>query len=471
MTKMDKPKTISELTTALKAKKISVTEVISDYLAKIEKRNGELNAFLTVAAEEAKEKAKEADATITKDPDIFTKKPLFGIPVGHKDLFLTKGIRTTAASKVLENYVPQYSGTVVKKLEAAGAITLGKLNCDAWAHGASGENSDFGPTKNPHNPEYVPGGSSSGSAAAVAADLLPFATGTDTGGSVREPASFCGVVGLKPSYGRVSRYGIVAMASSLDSIGHLTRDVYDAARVLEITAGKDPFDANTVDLPVPQYAKLLDQPLPKNFKVGIAREYLAGLTDKDVLASLETAKKTLAKMGVELVEITLPHTKYGVAVYYIVQSAEVSSNLARYDGIRYGHERVSFGDEAIRRIMIGTYTLSAGYYDAYYLKAMKVRTLIRQDFDQAFEQVDAILSPTSPTPAFKLGQNANDPLSMYLADVYTVNANLTGLPGIALPTGKNNENLPLGIQFLTAQYTEDKLLNLAYQFEKTFHGK
>ena len=468
---MDQPKTIHELTTDLAAKKISVTEVVPDYLTKIDQRNGELNAFLTVAATQAKAKAKEADAVIARDPDIFAKQPLFGIPVGHKDLFLTRGLRTTAGSKVLENYIPQYSSTVVKKLEAAGAITLGKLNCDAWAHGASGENSDFGPTKNPHNLDYVPGGSSSGSAAAVAADLLPFATGTDTGGSIRQPANFCGVVGLKPSYGRVSRYGIVAMASSLDSIGHLTHDVYDAAAVLEITAGKDPYDASTTDLPVPTYTKLLDQPLPKKFKIGIAREYLEGLTDKDVLSSLEAAKAILARMGVEVIEISLPHTKYGIAVYYIVQPSEVSSNLARYDGIRYGNARASFGDEAKRRIMIGTYTLSAGYYDAYYLKAMKVRTLIRQDFDQAFGEVDALLSPTSPTPAFKLGQNSNDPLAMYLADVYTATANLAGLPGIALPTGKNKNNLPLGIQFLTAQYTEDKLLNLAYHFEKTLHGK
>ena len=471
MTKMDQPKTIHELTTDLAAKKISVTEVVADYLTKIDQRNGELNAFLTVAATQAKAKAKEADAVIARDPDIFAKQPLFGIPVGHKDLFLTRGLRTTAGSKVLENYIPQYSSTVVKKLEAAGAITLGKLNCDAWAHGASGENSDFGPTRNPHNLDYVPGGSSSGSAAAVAADLLPFATGTDTGGSIRQPANFCGVVGLKPSYGRVSRYGIVAMASSLDSIGHLTHDVYDAAAVLEITAGKDPCDASTTDLPVSTYTKLLDQPLPKKFKVGIAREYLEGLTDQDVLSSLEVAKAILAKMGVEVIEISLPHTKYGIAVYYIVQPSEVSSNLARYDGLRYGNARASFGDEAKRRIMIGTYTLSAGYYDAYYLKAMKVRTLIRQDFDQAFGEVDALLSPTSPTPAFKLGQNSNDPLAMYLADVYTATANLAGLPGIALPTGKNKNNLPLGIQFLTAQYTEDKLLNLAYHFEKTLSGK
>ena len=471
MTKMDQPKTIHELTTDLASKKISVTEVVADYLTKIDQRNGELNAFLTVAATQAKAKAKEADAVIAHDPDIFTKKPFFGIPVGHKDIFLTRGLKTTAGSKVLANYIPQYSSTVVKKLEAAGAITLGKLNCDAWAHGASGENSDFGPTKNPHNLDYVPGGSSSGSAAAVAADLLPFATGTDTGGSIRQPANFCGVVGLKPSYGRVSRYGIVAMASSLDSIGHLTHDVYDAAAVLEITAGKDPYDASTTDLPVPTYTKLLDQPLPKKFKIGIAREYLEGLTDKDVLSSLEAAKAILARMGVEVIEISLPHTKYGIAVYYIVQPSEVSSNLARYDGIRYGNARASFGDEAKRRIMIGTYTLSAGYYDAYYLKAMQVRTLIRQDFDQAFGEVDALLSPTSPTPAFKLGQNTADPLAMYLADVYTVSANLAGLPGIALPTGKNKNNLPLGIQFLTAQYTEDKLLNLAYHFEKTLSGK
>lgn len=471
MTKIDQPKTISQLTADLKSKKLSVFELVGSYLAKIEKQNGQLNAFLTVAGQAALAKAKAADEQFAHDPDIFSKKPLFGIPVGHKDLFLTKDLRTTAASRVLENYLPQYSATVVDRLEDAGAITLGKLNCDAWAHGASGENSDFGPTKNPHNSDHVSGGSSSGSAAAVAADLLPLATGTDTGGSIREPASFCGVVGFKPSYGRVSRYGIIAMASSFDSIGHLTHDVYDAAKVLEITAGADPHDATTSSAAVPAYTKLLDQPLPKNFKVGIAREHLSGLTDKDVLSSLETAKAVLKKMGVELVEISLPHTKYGIAVYYIIQPAEVSSNLARYDGLRFGKNRSAFGDEAKRRIIIGTYTLSAGYYDAYYLKAMQVRTLIRQDFAKAFGQVDALLSPTAPTPAFKLGQNTADPLAMYLADVYTVGANLAGLPGIALPTGRNAKNLPLGIQFLTAQYSEDKLLNLAYQFEKTLHGK
>jgi aspartyl-tRNA(Asn)/glutamyl-tRNA(Gln) amidotransferase subunit A len=462
---MTKNTTIRQIKSDLATKKYSVSELINSYLEKIKSQNPNLNAFITVSEREAKEKAVLADKEISNNPDILNQKPLFGIPVAHKDIFLTRDLKTTAGSKLLENFIPQYSGTVVKKLETAGAITLGKLNCDAWAHGASGENSNFGPTKNPYDLSRVSGGSSSGSAAAVAGNLTPFATATDTGGSIRQPANFCGVVGLKPTYGRVSRYGVIAMASSLDSIGHVTQDVYDSALILETTAGHDPHDANTPNIPVPRYTQKIEERLPK-LKIGIPKEYLDDLTDPDVINSLEIAKKTLQNMGIDIIDISLPHTKYSIAVYYIIQPAEVSSNLARFDGLRFGHERQIFGNEAKRRIMIGTYTLSAGYYDAYYLQALKVRHLIKNDFDHAFESVDAILAPVSPTPAFKIGEKALNPLSMYLADIFTASANLAGLPGIALPTGFSKNNLPLGIQFLSKSFSEEKLLHLAYQFEQ-----
>jgi len=466
---MTKNKTISQITTELACKKYSVTELIKEYLDRIKSENPKLNAFITITEKEALQEAQEADKTLSQNPNIFLEKPLLGVPLAHKDLFLTKNIKTTAGSRLLENYLPQYSATVVKKLSKAGAISLGKLNCDAWAHGASGENSDFGPTINPADPTRVSGGSSSGSAAAVAADLVTFATGTDTGGSTRQPACFCGVIGLKPTYGRVSRSGIVAMASSLDSIGHLTQNVYDSALVLETTAGPDPYDATSSNLKVEEYTKLLKKPVEK-LKIGIIKEYQDGLTDHDVAGSFALAKSTLEKMNCQIKEISLPHTKYSVATYYIIMPAEVSSNLARYDGLRYGHTRDLFGDEAKRRIMIGTYTLSSGYYDAYYLRAMKVRQLIKADFSQAFADVDIILSPVAPTPAFKLGEKTNDPLSMYLSDIYTVTANLAGIPGIAIPTGKNSSNLPLGVQFLANHFQEAKLFNLAYQFEQHLHA-
>ena len=463
-------KTILDIQSALIHKKTSILETVSSYLKKIEKENPKLNAFLTITGESALKLAAKQDKELAKNPDIFAQKPLFGVPTAYKDLFLTKGIRTTAGSKVLENYLPQYSATVVEKLEGSGAISLGKLNCDAWAHGASGENSQFGPTRNPEAPDYVPGGSSSGTACAVAAGLVPFAIGTDTGGSIRQPANFCGVVGTKPTYGRVSRYGVIAMASSLDSMGHITNNVSDAAKVLEITAGHDPYDSTSAGLPVPKYSANLEKKLGK-IKVGIAKEYLDGLTHPDVTSSFEKAKSVLLSMGVELVEISLPHTKYGIPVYYVIQPAEVSSNLSRYDGIRYGKNRSHFGDEAKRRIIIGTYTLSAGYYDAYYVKAMKIRTLIKQDFTDCFKTVDAILSPVSPFPAFKIGEKVGDPLAMYLADVYTATINLAGLPAIALPNGKNSEGLPLGIQLISGQFTEERLFPVAYQFEKILHGQ
>ncbi|MGB9706959.1 MAG: Asp-tRNA(Asn)/Glu-tRNA(Gln) amidotransferase subunit GatA, partial [Microgenomates group bacterium] len=395
--------------------------------------------------------------------EIEEKLPLFGIPIGVKDLFCTKGIRTTAGSKVLENYTPVYDATVVRKLKEAGAIIIGKTNLDAWAHGSSGENSDFGPTKNPYDEKRVPGGSSSGSAVATATGMALAATGTDTGGSIRLPAAFCGVVGLKPTYGRVSRFGVIAMASSLDSIGHFTKNVEDSAIILNVTAGKDPLDATTSPIAVPNYLKNLKKGI-RGIKIGVPKQYFIRGMDKEVEKNILRAIKKLEKLGAKIINISLPHTKYALAVYYIIQPSEVSSNLARYDGIRYGLGREKFGDEAKRRIMLGTYTLSAGYYEAYYLKAMKVRTLIRKDFEEAFKKVKAIVAPVSPTLPFKFGEKTADPLKMYLSDIFTIPANLAGLPGLSLPIGFA-DNLPVGMQILGPQFSEDLLFQIGWAYE------
>lgn len=452
--------TLAQAKKDLKEKKYSSTELTHAYLKQIKKHNSKLNAFLTITEKEAIKMASEADAKRAQGDNL----PLLGIPVALKDIFLTKGIRTTASSKVLENYIPEYDATAVKKLKDAGAVILGKLNCDAWAHGSSGENSDFNPAKNPWDIAYTPGGSSSGSGASVAADMCLMATGSDTGGSIRLPASFCNVVGLKPTYGRVSRYGIVSMASSLDSIGHLTKTVEDNAIVLNVTAGTDKNDATTPAVAVKDYTKDLQKGV-KGLKIGIPKEYFIDGIDPQVKAATEKALQSLEKQGAILVDISLPHTKYAVAVYYIIQPAEVSSNLARYDGIRYGNDRSLFGDEAKRRIMLGTFALSAGYYDAYYNKAMQVRTLLRQDFEKAFEQVDVIITPVSPTPPFKLGEKANDPLSMYLSDVMTITINLTGNPGLAVPTGFI-DGLPTGMQIMGPHFSEDLLYQVGHAYEQ-----
>lgn len=452
--------TIKSVRKALDKKEFSAVELTKTYLERIKTHDKELNSFITVCEEEALGAAEKADAEISKG----TKKPLLGIPIALKDMYLTKGIKTTAASKVLENYIPQYDATAVKKLKDAGAIILGKLNHDAWAHGASGENSDFGPTKNPWNTEYVPGGSSSGSATALAADLALMATGTDTGGSIRLPASFNNLVGLKPTYGRVSRYGIVAMASSLDTVGHLTKTVEDSAIVLNVTAGQDKMDATTPAHEVPDYLSSIEGGV-KGLKIGVPKEYMEEGIDAEVKEKTQEAIKKLEELGAEIIEISLPHTQYANACYYIVVPAEISSNLARYDGIRYGNGREVFGDEAKRRIMLGTYTLSAGYYDAYYKKAMKVRTLLKKDFDDAFSKVDAIVAPVSPTPPWKLGEKVNDPLKMYLSDIYTVTANLVGVPGLALPAGFIN-NLPIGIQVFGPHFSEELLFRIGAAYEQ-----
>ena len=456
--------TIKEAQEGLRAKKFSSLELVKSCLGRIKKLDSKINAFITVCEKEALEGAKKADEIISHQSSVVSHQSLLGIPIAVKDIFCTKGIKTTAGSKVLEDYIPAYDSTVVKRLRNAGAIILGKTNMDAWAHGSSGENSDFGSTKNPWNLKFVPGGSSSGSAAALAADMALLATGTDTGGSIRLPASFCSLVGLKPTYGRVSRYGIIAMASSLDSIGHFTKNITDSAIILNITAGQDSYDATTPRAPVPDYTKNLKKGI-KGLKIGIPKEYfIKGLNSK-MEKRIKEAIKKLERIGARLVNISLPYTEYALAVYYIVQPSEVSSNLARYDGIRFGFSRDRFGDEARRRIMLGTYALSAGYYEAYYLKAMQVRSLIKKDFDEAFKKVDVLMAPVSPTLPFKLGEKVNDPLQMYLSDIFTVTANLAGIPGLAVPAGFI-DGLPVGIQILGPQFSEELLFQVGYAYEQ-----
>ncbi len=455
--------TIKKALNGLRKKEFSSEELVKECLEEI-KKNKELNAFITVCEKEALEQAKRADKLFSNSAiEQLNNYPLLGIPIALKDIFLTKGIKTTAGSKVLSDYIPQYDSTVVKKLKDAGAVIIGKTNCDAWAHGSSGENSDFGPTKNSWNIKYVPGGSSSGSAVSVASNMCLAATGTDTGGSIRLPASFCDVVGLKPTYGRVSRYGIVAMASSLDSIGHFTKTVEDSAILLNVTAGKDEFDATTPGVDARNYTKNLSIGV-KGIKIGVPKEYFIGGLDKRIKESIEKILKLYGNNGAEIINISLPHTEYAIACYYVIQPSEVSSNLARYDGIRFGNDRSHFGDEAKRRIMLGTFTLSAGYYDAYYKKAMRVRTLIKKDFEDAFKKVDAIIAPVSPTLPWKIGEKINDPLLMYLSDVLTVPANLAGIPGLSIPIGFV-DGLPVGMQILGPHFSEELLFQLGHFYE------
>ncbi len=451
--------TIAKAREMLRNKDLTSLELTQLCLQNIKEKDKDLNGFLTVAEEDALKQVKAADDLIAAGQDL----PLLGIPIAVKDIFLTKGLRTTAGSLVLDDYIPQYDSTVVRKLKDAGAVIVGKTNLDAWAHGSSGENSQFGPTKNPYNKEYVPGGSSSGSSVAVATEMALGATGTDTGGSIRLPASFTNTVGLKPTYGRVSRYGIIAMASSLDSIGHFTKTVEDSAILLNVTAGKDPMDSATPGNEVPDYTKNLNQDI-KGLKIGFVGNWLKG-ADLKVKENFESSLKILENLGTELVNIDLPMTDYGIATYYILQPAEVSSNLARFDGIRFGNYRSKFGEEAKRRIMLGTFTLSHGYYDAYYKKAMKVRTLIVKDFEKAFESVSAIVAPVSPTPPWKIGEKTQDPLSMYLSDAYTVTVNIAGIPGISVPSGFI-DGLPTGIQFIGPNFSEDLLFQIGHNFER-----
>jgi len=451
--------TIKDARAKLDEKEISSVELTKNYLENIKKQNEDLNAFLTVTEDEALKNAVTADQRIANGEST----PMLGIPIALKDLFQTKGIKTTAGSKVLENYMAQYDGTVVKKLKEAGAVLLGKTNLDAWAHGSSGENSDFGPTKNPYNTDFVPGGSSSGSPVAVASEMALAASGTDTGGSIRLPASFCNVVGLKPTYGRVSRYGVIAMASSLDSIGHFTKTVEDNAMYLQITAGHDKMDATTPPVEVPNYTRNIKAGV-KGLKIGVPKEYFIEGLDSKVKDRIEKTLKWYEDEGAEIINISLPHTSYAIEVYYIIQTAEVSSNLARYTGIRYGQDRSYFSDEAKRRIMLGTYVLSAGYYDAFYKKAMQVRTLLKNAFEEAFQKTDVMITPASPTLPWKLGAKTDDPLAMYLSDIFTVHANLVGVPGLSVPIGFI-DSLPVGMQILGPHFSEAKLFQVGYAYE------
>ena len=456
---------IQQAVKQLKEKTLSCLELTENFLKTIETKDKKINAFLTVSGQQARSQAKMVDKKISQQGGkAFDHQPLLGIPLALKDIFSTKDIKTTAGSKVLENYLPPFDATVVAKLKTAGAIILGKTNLDAWAHGSSGENSDFGPTKNPHDLTLVAGGSSSGSAAAVAADFALGAMGTDTGGSIRLPASFCGVVGLKPTYGRVSRYGIISMASSLDSIGHFTKTVADSALMLKITAGKDNLDATSLNQPVTDYSKNLKRSGTK-MTIGLPKEFFGSGVDKKIAEVVMKKAKALQKQGFRLKEVSLPLTQYALPVYYIIQPAEVSSNLARFDGIRFGNDRTFFGPEAKRRIMLGTYILSAGYYDAYYLKAMKVRTLICQQFEEIFKQVDILLGPVSPSLPFKLGEKVDNPLAMYLSDILTVPVNLAGLPALSVPIDKVN-NLPVGAQLIGPQLAEERLFQVGTVMEE-----
>lgn len=451
---------IKEAREGLTSRKFSSVELVSDCLKRIKELNPVLNAYLTVCDKEAIENAKIADKKI-KNGDT---SPLLGIPIAHKDLFSTKNIKTTAGSKIIENYIPPFDATVVKRLKNAGSVIMGKTNEDAWGHGSSGENSDFGPTKNPYDLSRVPGGSSSGSAVAVATGQCLLATGTDTGSSVRLPAAFCNVAGIKPTYGRVSRYGIIAMASSFDTIGHLSKTVYDNALVLEITAGKDPYDATTVPNKALNYTKGLGEKI-EGLSVGVPEEYFVEGMDKSIEKNTALALKTIEKLGVKVKKISLPHTKYAMACYYILVPSEVSSNLARFDGIRYGGKRELFGDEAKRRIMLGTYALSAGYYDAYYLKAAKVRNLIKQDFENAFKEVDIIIAPSSPTLPFRIGEK-KDPLQMYLSDIFMCPVNIAGIPSLNVPCGFSKKGLPIGMQIIGPQFSEELLYKVGFLYEE-----
>ena len=464
-----------ELRDRLWAGEISSVELTKYFLDRIEALDPKVKAYITVTPELAMQMAQKADELLKKGE----RRPLLGVPIAIKDNICTDGVRTTCASKILENFVPPYDATVVEKLREAGAVFLGKTNLDEFAMGSSTENSAFFPTHNPWDLARVPGGSSGGSAAAVAAGLCAGALGSDTGGSIRQPASFCGCVGLKPTYGRVSRYGLVAFASSLDQIGPLCKTVADAALMLEVISGPDPRDSTCAPQGVPAYTAALEKNL-KGFKVGVPKENMGEGLDEEVRGAIERALQTLEGLGLEIKEVSLPHAPYAIAAYYIIAPAEASSNLARYDGVKYGlrlegkdlidmykkTRSQGFGPEVKRRIMIGTYALSSGYYDAYYKKASQVRTLIARDFAQAFEDVDFIVGPVAPTPAFKLGERVTDPLQMYLSDIYTISINLAGIVGLSLPCGFSQDGLPIGLQILGPHFGEENVLALGHQFEK-----
>lgn len=467
--------TISSVREALLTKQLSARELTKDFYARIERENPTLNAYLALSPERAYSQADRVDAAIAKGESLF---PLSGVPIAIKDVLSTTGIPTTCGSKILQRYTPPYDATAVARLESAGAVILGKTNCDEFAMGSSNENSAYGPVRNPVALDRVPGGSSGGSAAVVAAGLAVAALGTDTGGSIRQPGACCGVPALMPTYGRVSRYGLIAFASSLDRIGPFTTNVVDSASILSIMAGHDPNDATSVLASVPDYAVEARKALPA-LRIGVPDEYFGDGLDPEVRSKIEAGIALLEKLGCKRVRLRMPHTEYAIATYYIVATAEASSNLARYDGVRYGlrvpgatltemyrkTREQGFGPEVKRRIMLGTYALSAGYYDAYYLRAQKVRALIARDFTEAFGKVDAIITPTAPTPAFKLGERTADPLQMYLADIYTVTGSLAGIPGISIPCGLTKANLPVGMQIFAPHFAEGRILQIAHSFE------
>jgi len=472
--------TIEQVRVGLRARSFTAAELAAEALRFAQQENPRTNAYLHFSPERALASAKRVDEQITRGEE---PGPLAGVPIAVKDVILTKGVRTTCGSKLLEHYIPPYDATAIERIEAAGGVILGKTNCDEFAMGSSNENSAFGPVRNPVDPTRVPGGSSGGSAAAVAQGTAVVALGSDTGGSVRQPASFCGVVGVTPTYGRVSRYGLTAFASSLDHIGPFARTVKDAATVLGVIAGRDPLDSTSAEAPVPDYSALLDGNV-KGLKLGLPREYLKDLTSEtgDLIAR---AVDVLKQQGCEVREISLPATEYAIASYYIIATAEASSNLARYDGVRYtfrsstsdtlsGMYRKTrgegFGAECKRRIMLGTYVLSHGYYDAYYLKAQKVRALIARDFANAFREVDAVVAPVSPFPAFQLGEKVDDPISMYLSDIYTITGSLAGIPCMSVPCGTTAAGLPVGMQILTRHFDEPAMFRLADAYEKAHRG-
>jgi len=466
---------ISNLTDSIVRGETSVRATVEASLDRAEKLNETLNAFLQIDRDGALNRAEKIDSQPDK-----ASLTLAGIPIAIKDNICVRGMQTSCASRILGPYHPPYNATAIERLLNAGAVIIGKTNCDEFAMGSSNENSAFGPVKNPWDTSRVPGGSSGGSAAAVAAGIVPVALGSDTGGSVRQPAALCGVIGLKPTYGRISRYGLVAFGSSLDQIGVFARNATDAATILQVIAGRDVHDATTADVPVPSYAEELTADV-KGKRIGVSRTLLGEGLDKEVRTAIESAIDAYKDLGAEIVDVELPHAKYAIAVYYIIATAEASSNLARYDGVRYGFRAEEapalrdmyrktrdegFGPEVKRRIMLGTYVLSAGYYDAYYLKAQKVRMLLRQDFARAFENCDVWLTPTTPTPAFKFGEKVDDPLAMYLNDIYTVTANLAGVPGISVPCGLSSEGLPIGMQLLGPYWSEGRLLRLAHVYQQ-----
>jgi len=468
--------TIAGVRSALEARRISARELAKEFYTRIERRNPELNAFLALSPDRACAQADRVDANVARGEAL---PPLAGVPIAIKDVISTRGIRSTCGSKILEDYVPPYDATAIERLEAAGAMLLGKTNCDEFAMGSSTENSAYGAVRNPVSLDRVPGGSSGGSAAAVAAGLAVAALGTDTGGSIRQPGAYCGIPAMMPTYGRVSRYGLIAFASSLDRIGTFAGNVADAAAVMAVIAGHDPNDSTSAAVPVPDYGAEIEKPI-RGLRIGVPEDYFGEGLDTEVKAKVEAGIALLERLGCRRIPLKMPHTDYAIATYYIVATAEASSNLARYDGVRYGlrvpgstlidmyrktRER-GFGPEVKRRIMLGTYALSAGYYDAYYLRAQKVRSLIARDFSDAFQKVDAIITPTAPTPAFRLGEKTGDPLQMYLADIYTVTGSLAGVPGISVPCGKTKAGLPVGMQIFGSHFSEGRVLQLAHAFEK-----